>query len=49
MACTVAYGQTECMMWENTIISLCLSLRRCLYLAMLGWLSALECPREGKR
>lgn len=46
MECTVAYGQRECMMWENMIISLCLSLRCCLYLAHLSYLSALECLCE---
>lgn len=35
------------MMWENMIISLCLSLRRCLYLAHLKGLSALEWLFEG--
>lgn len=45
---TVAYGQGECMMWENMIISLCLSLRCCLYLAHLSYLSALQCLREGR-
>lgn len=44
--CTVAYGQRERMMWENMIISLCLSLRCCLYLAHLGDHSALECLFE---
>lgn len=34
------------MMWENMIISLCLSLRCCLYLAHLGDHSALECLFE---
>ena len=41
-------GRGECMMWENMIISLCLSLRCCLYLAHLSYLSALECLREGR-
>lgn len=34
-------------MWGNMIISLCLSLRRCLYLAHLRYLGALECLFEG--
>lgn len=40
-------GKGECMMWENMIISLCLSLRCCLYLAHLSYLSALECLCKG--
>lgn len=44
--CTVAYGQREYVMWENMIISLCLCLRGCLYLAHLSYLSALECLFE---
>lgn len=48
MKCTVAYGQRECVMWENMIISLCFSLRCCLYLAHLSYFSALECLCKGR-
>lgn len=39
----MAYGHRECMMLANMIISLCFSLRCCLYLAHLSYFSALEC------
>lgn len=46
--CIVAFGQRDGMKWENMIISLCLSLRCCLYLTHLSYPSALECLFEGR-
>lgn len=46
--CTVAYGQKECMMWENMDISLCVSLRRCFYLAHLIYLEGRTNHKQGR-